>query len=213
MGSYPEATRDAGKRGLLGAQLELVKNLFERRPIWTKIAVEHESKLGAFALKYILPCVAYFALNGPWRSCWIRYGYDPRMDRFAYVYQLLDYRIPSKFRLNSTNMRSILNFEGHRLIKGVFLFISFSDPYRAVMERKKNATVDVDRESLFSFKPNTVPPKCQMIYQVRILLCILAAVSKSLCGNYQFMMLKLIVFLPGCDVVVWDPDKGSGWAQ
>jgi len=125
MDSYPEAIRDAGKRGLLGAQLELVKNLFERRPIWTKSAVvEHESTLGAFALKYILPCVAYFALNGPWRSCWIRYGYDPRLDRFAYAYQLLDYRVPSKLDLNSTNMRSVLNFEVPELIDGVFLFRS-----------------------------------------------------------------------------------------
>jgi len=58
------------------------------------------------------------------------------------------------------------------------------------MERKKNATVDVDRESLFSFKSNTIPPKCQMIYQVRILLYILSTVSKSVCGNDQFIMLN-----------------------
>lgn len=92
----PEATEDASKRGLLGAQLEHLKNLFEQRPCWTRMALEYETNYGFFALKYMLPCVAYFALNGPWRSCWIRYGYDPRKNKSAYFYQLLDYRVPCK---------------------------------------------------------------------------------------------------------------------
>jgi len=39
-----------------------------------------------------LPLVAYLMSNGPWRDCWIRYGYDPRSNQEARIYQLLDIR-------------------------------------------------------------------------------------------------------------------------
>ncbi|CAG8594162.1 8575_t:CDS:2 [Acaulospora morrowiae] len=40
----------------------------------------------------LLPLVSYWMLNGPWRDCWIRYGYDPRKNKEARFYQLLDIR-------------------------------------------------------------------------------------------------------------------------
>ncbi|CAG8484210.1 5336_t:CDS:10 [Acaulospora colombiana] len=46
-------------------------------------------KAGAIGL---LPLVSYWMLNGPWRDCWIRYGYDPRRNKEARFYQLLDIR-------------------------------------------------------------------------------------------------------------------------
>lgn len=36
-----------------------------------------------------LPLVAYFFRNGPWRSVWCRYGYDPRKIPSAKMYLLL----------------------------------------------------------------------------------------------------------------------------
>ncbi|RHZ56367.1 hypothetical protein Glove_402g62 [Diversispora epigaea] len=41
---------------------------------------------------WLLPLISYWMINGPWRDCWIRYGYDPRKDKNARFYQLLDIR-------------------------------------------------------------------------------------------------------------------------
>ena len=37
----------------------------------------------------LLPLVAYLMSNGPWRDCWIRYGYDPRLNREARLYKFI----------------------------------------------------------------------------------------------------------------------------
>jgi len=51
-------------------------------------------------LKTILPAVAYYMLTGPWRRVWIRFGYDPRTEPGAKIYQVVDFRIKdSKLRL------------------------------------------------------------------------------------------------------------------
>lgn len=35
-----------------------------------------------------MPAVAYFFLDGPWRCCWVKYGYDPRADPTAKMYSV-----------------------------------------------------------------------------------------------------------------------------
>ena len=103
----PEAIEEAEKRGLLGEPLEELRQLFDERPVWTKQALEFRTHCGKFMLKYILPCLAYFCLNGPWRSCWVRFGYDPRHHKSSFVYQLLDYRIPCKMHIHFYYLSSI----------------------------------------------------------------------------------------------------------
>ena len=44
-------------------------------------------------LKCMLPLVAYYFITGPWRTLWVRFGYDPRKNKEAKIYQLVDYRI------------------------------------------------------------------------------------------------------------------------
>lgn len=39
-----------------------------------------------------MPAIAYFFMDGPWRCCWVRYGYDPRKDPIARTYQELEIR-------------------------------------------------------------------------------------------------------------------------
>ncbi|GBC00423.1 hypothetical protein RclHR1_03850021 [Rhizophagus clarus] len=71
------------------------KKLFEERPIWTRLALENNLPLNDKRnIKRLLPLVAYLMSNGPWRDCWIRYGYDPRLNKnnAARFYQLLDIR-------------------------------------------------------------------------------------------------------------------------
>jgi len=92
----PEALDDLSKRRLRGEALNRLKACFDTRPIWSRIAVEYETQLDDMTLKYALPCVAYFANNGPWRTLWIRLGYDPRTDQSTFLYQTVDYRVPCK---------------------------------------------------------------------------------------------------------------------
>ncbi|KAG9286962.1 hypothetical protein G9A89_001200 [Geosiphon pyriformis] len=70
-----------------------MQKLFKKRPVWTRLALE--SSLGLEdkkIIKRLLPLYAYWMVNGPWRDCWTRYGFDPRKDRDARFYQLLDIR-------------------------------------------------------------------------------------------------------------------------
>ncbi|KAJ2791847.1 General transcription factor 3C polypeptide 5, partial [Coemansia guatemalensis] len=56
-----------------------------------------------------MPIFAYLMEGGPWRSCWIRFGYDPRTDPEACKYQILDIR---RNNLNLPGGRLRLNSRG-----------------------------------------------------------------------------------------------------
>ncbi|XP_074066913.1 general transcription factor 3C polypeptide 5 isoform X1 [Macrotis lagotis] len=72
---------------------EELRKLFEIRPIWSRNAVKANISVHPDKLKVLLPYVAYYMITGPWRSLWIRYGYDPRKNPEAKIYQVLDFRI------------------------------------------------------------------------------------------------------------------------
>lgn len=88
------ALEDVKKRFQYEVTLDLLKKSFEERPVWSKIALEYELKKSSVTLKYTLPCVSYFATNGPWRALWIRFGYDPRLEQSSFIYQTVDFRVP-----------------------------------------------------------------------------------------------------------------------
>lgn len=48
-------------------------------------------------LKYLLALNAFHFTSGPFRIAWVRFGYDPRKDPSARKYQIIDYRLRSKF--------------------------------------------------------------------------------------------------------------------
>ncbi|XP_037941764.1 general transcription factor 3C polypeptide 5 [Teleopsis dalmanni] len=70
-----------------------VKNLFEECPIWTRIALIYESGVLNDKLKCITPSLAYYFASGPWRTLFVRYGYDPRKDFNSRFYQTFDFRM------------------------------------------------------------------------------------------------------------------------
>ncbi|MFT7817599.1 general transcription factor 3C polypeptide 5 [Arapaima gigas] len=72
---------------------EELKKMFERRPIWSRNAVKANLDIHPEKLKLLLPYLAYYMLTGPWRSLWVRFGYDPRTKSEAKAYQVLDFRI------------------------------------------------------------------------------------------------------------------------
>ncbi|XP_037806166.1 general transcription factor 3C polypeptide 5 [Lucilia sericata] len=74
-------------------QLQKVKKLFEECPIWTRIALLYESGVSHDKLKCITPSLAYYFTTGPWRTMYVRYGYDPRKDFNSRYYQTFDFRL------------------------------------------------------------------------------------------------------------------------
>lgn len=74
-------------------QYNLVKELFDRRPVVSKMVASYETKIPNDKLKYILPTLGYYYTTGPWRIMWVRFGYDPRKDFESRYYQQLDYRV------------------------------------------------------------------------------------------------------------------------
>lgn len=95
-----------------------VKEMFDKRPIMSKMVVAYETQITNEKLKYILPTLAYYFTTGPWRIMWVRFGYDPRKDFESRYYQQLDYRI----RLNS-------GIKGHVIFFQCFFFARIFSEY------------------------------------------------------------------------------------
>ncbi|KAJ3257348.1 General transcription factor 3C polypeptide 5 [Boothiomyces macroporosus] len=75
--------------------------VFENRPIWTRqalVLLPQFHKVKETRLSKILPYVAYHVQTGCFRSCWIKYGLDPKRDKSVRVYQILDLRIFKKVK-------------------------------------------------------------------------------------------------------------------
>ncbi|KAF4683656.1 General transcription factor 3C polypeptide 5 [Perkinsus olseni] len=87
--------------------LELLKDVqkkFEERPIWLRASLDEQlgllgwttQKLSGYPwkLSFALRAVSYLYLNGPWRNCYVRFGYDPKLNLEAVKYQVIDFRDP-----------------------------------------------------------------------------------------------------------------------
>ncbi|KAI9357025.1 RNA polymerase III transcription factor IIIC subunit-domain-containing protein, partial [Zopfochytrium polystomum] len=63
------------------------------RPVWTRLALHNTlpARLRRH-LKYVVPQVAYAFTFGAWKPTWVRYGYDPRRERAARMYQVVRMR-------------------------------------------------------------------------------------------------------------------------
>uniref|UniRef100_A0A6B2L250 Transcription factor IIIC subunit 5 HTH domain-containing protein n=1 Tax=Arcella intermedia TaxID=1963864 RepID=A0A6B2L250_9EUKA len=82
------------------ALLDILGKLFEERPAWSRVALEMNIPTKYVKkLKATLPKVAYHFTDGPWRNCWVKYGYDPRKNAESRVFQVIDFRVPAKMRL------------------------------------------------------------------------------------------------------------------
>ena len=74
-----------------------VKELFIARPIWQRAALEEalgDDKAGVWRLSHAIRLASYLFLDGPWRKCYVRFGYDPRTDSNAKRLQMIDFRDP-----------------------------------------------------------------------------------------------------------------------
>ncbi len=92
--SLEHPTDPAGQK-----QIERLRVLFDKRPVWTRNALESElPEPDHKVLRQRLPLVAFYYISGPWRTCWVRYGFDPRLDSSTRFFQVLDLRLPKNPR-------------------------------------------------------------------------------------------------------------------
>lgn len=74
-------------------QHDIVYEMFQKRPIWTKGSLKRECEEEVRQLSVILASVAFQYSTGPWRNCFVRYNYDPRKNFDSRFYQMLDFRV------------------------------------------------------------------------------------------------------------------------
>lgn len=134
------------KTEFLQVQLKLAKELFEERPIWTKPGVMHKINMQLDTAKHVLPCVAYYCHGGPWRACWIKFGYNPVTDYNSRIYQVLDFRIrhTEGMQIQVKTKRTSCN-----IARGF------------ITKKADNSNSDIN----YIIRPNQIPPARQMFYQ------------------------------------------------
>ncbi|CAH1272644.1 Hypp4906 [Branchiostoma lanceolatum] len=162
----------------LHAELAELKKLFKERPIWSRNALQVRSGIRLLRLKLLLPLCGYYAVTGPWRSLWVKFGYDPRKDPTAKQYQLLDFRVrqgPDNKRLAVKAKRSTFNYTLPTMthkpqpqvvqMKGVAGSPGAGSSGEG--ERQDGRTKeDIEKEATYVFRPGILPAYRQMFYQL-----------------------------------------------
>ena len=76
--------------------IKTLEDLFLKRAIWQRASLEEVLGLQSsdWRLGVALRRVSYLFLDGPWRKCYVRLGYDPRSDPNARRLQMIDFRDP-----------------------------------------------------------------------------------------------------------------------
>lgn len=89
-----ESVKDLVKSNLVSQEdYDAVLLLFQERPIWTLAALRAYLRTPPRRLNYCLAGIAYYYSTGPWRNCFVLFGYDTRKNFNSRFYQMLDYRV------------------------------------------------------------------------------------------------------------------------
>lgn len=159
---------------------ELAK-LFDIRPIWSRNAVKANISVHPDKLKVLLPFMAYYMITGPWRSLWIRYGYDPRKNPDAKIYQVLDFRIRCGMKYGYASIdlpvkakRSTYNYSlpitvtktPNQAVTTIHDLKQGLGPSGTASARKSSPNKYKLKDSVYIFREGALPPYRQMFYQL-----------------------------------------------
>ncbi|KZF20187.1 hypothetical protein L228DRAFT_262871 [Xylona heveae TC161] len=78
---------------------EELKELLDRRPIWTRRALTNNvsnKQQYLYTIRHALQYVGYMFRSGPWRDAIVRFGVDPRTDPKYRVYQTMMFQFNTK---------------------------------------------------------------------------------------------------------------------
>ncbi|XP_045702330.1 general transcription factor 3C polypeptide 5 isoform X1 [Phyllostomus hastatus] len=119
-------------------------------------------------------------ITGPWRSLWIRFGYDPRKHPEAKIYQVLDFRIRCGVKHGYAHndmpvkaKRSTYNYSLPITVKKTPSQVATMQdlkqglgPAGTAGLRKSNSNKYKLKDSVYIFRENALPPYRQMFYQL-----------------------------------------------
>ncbi|KAM3599454.1 uncharacterized protein V6R79_005845 [Siganus canaliculatus] len=156
---------------------EHLQKMFEERPIWSKNAVKANIDIQPDKLKLLLPVFAYYMVTGPWRSLWVRLGYDPRKSPESKKYQLLDFRIRCSTKHGYTMSEMPVKAKRSSLNYSLPITFNKAGPQPAsVMDlpgQEGPSTIRdpvpvsyQQKESSYIFREGMLPPHRQMFYQL-----------------------------------------------
>ncbi|XP_007670967.2 general transcription factor 3C polypeptide 5 [Ornithorhynchus anatinus] len=157
---------------------EELRKLFDVRPIWSRNAVKANISVHPDKLKVLLPYLAYYMITGPWRSLWVRFGYDPRKNPEAKIYQVLDFRIRCgmKYGYAPNDMpvkakRSTYNYSLPITVKKtpsqLITMHDLKQGLGASGTAKKSVSSKYKlKDSIYIFREGALPPYRQMFYQL-----------------------------------------------
>jgi general transcription factor 3C polypeptide 5 (transcription factor C subunit 1) len=139
------AVKDAELRCKNPHPHRLLQELFEERPLWTRVGITYRTKLDENLLKVLLAKYAFYILSGPWGRLWCKFGYDPRTEPSAMKYQTV-----------------MVTFRQHQNIpERQRLKVSMSERATVATQHTK-----VSQLISYVYKPGHLPPVRQMWYCV-----------------------------------------------
>lgn len=172
------------ERSMLSAQeqslIPKLERCFDRCKVWSKAGLCYELSCSTLDIKYILPLIAYHYLNGPFRTMWVKYGYDPHKDVSSKVLQTLDFRVKNPLDHQEYSRRSInqyqlpmrKNADKMRIKQQLDLKSMISS---ATTSRHLVDTIDdqsgskgiIVTEGMCKFRRDLIPPTRQLSYQLK----------------------------------------------
>lgn len=127
----PDCNIENSKGRMNNQFMNLLVDAFEKRPIWSRFALQSYLNCNFGNLEKYLPFLAFFYMDGPWHNCWVRYGVDPRTNSEYAKYQTIQVRNSLSLTVQKLIMedKSITNshvFDGTRF-PGTILFFQICD--------------------------------------------------------------------------------------
>ncbi|KAF7683132.1 General transcription factor 3C polypeptide 5 [Astathelohania contejeani] len=58
-----------------------------------------KENISIYKTREFVPCLAYYYTSGPWKGCWVRLGYDPKLHKENFKYQIIGFKRICKARM------------------------------------------------------------------------------------------------------------------
>ena len=94
---------------------ECLLQLFQLQPVWDKRYLIREvmrhfpnESLSSIQTEtnFVISYVAYTITDGPFRSSWLRFGYDPSKNSQSWMYQYIEFRFSKRPQLKEESSKS-----------------------------------------------------------------------------------------------------------
>ena len=97
--------------------LQTVRSLLQRQPVWDKqyllLRVAHTYPSQPVEtvrnnVYLVVPYLCYVLTDGPFRNCWVRFGFNPSKEQSSWIYQYVEFRFSKRPRLLDGSSSEVL---------------------------------------------------------------------------------------------------------